>query len=755
MLYFTRWKTILIWLVVLGGVILALPTFIGANRLAGLPDWFPKRQVQLGLDLEGGSRFLLQPESNGSANVDASINALKRRVYELGIDETQIRKEGNGRIRVEIAGLQDPELLKDILGEAGKISFHMLDTSMAPLQAIESAPPEGSTVVYSADDLPVPYVVKSEPIVSNDNLADVQAGIDTGNQQAVITFQLDTAATERFAKVTQDNVNGSFAIVFDDQVISIATIEEPITDGVVQITGGFDLEGASNFSALLRAGALPTPLQIIEERTIAPDLGSDSVLSGRLAALVGVLLVSIFMVLVYGFFGVVAILALFVNVILIVAVLSVVSVPLTLAGMAGIVLTIGMAVDSNVLIFERIREDRRAGHSIAQAIDSGFKRAASTILDANVTTLLAVLILFLLGTGPVRGFAVTVGIGIATTLFTAFTLTRWLISQWLRRTKPTGLPRAILPLIVPVMRIPFMKMRYVTFVASILSGLVIMGLFATLGLNYGADFRGGTQIELESLDGPADIVGLDDRLAELNIGNYEVKPYKIDKLALLSVESQQEGENAEQSVVAKLRAELEGEYEFRRVDVVGPMVSGELAKAGWLALFLSLLVVFGYVWIRFRWQFAVGAVLATIHDVVILIGVFVIFRLPFDLWTIAAILTVVGYSLNDTVVIYDRLRENLKRAGNARLHDVIDATINQTLSRTVLTSVATLLVLVALYAFGGSDLRNFAVTMALGIFIATYSSIFIAGPLLILFKRIGRGGRNVRGTLDVRTETVG
>lgn len=744
MLYFSRWKTLLIWLVVLGGVLLALPTFMSPETLSGMPSWFPKKQVQLGLDLQGGSRFLLQPETKNADDVEPAINALKRRVYELGIGDTMIQRQGNDRIRVEIPGLQDPQLLKDVLGEAGEISIRTLDTSIPAQEAVDGAPPEGSEVIFSADHLPTPYLVKRDPVVTNDNLSDVEAGVDTSNQEPVITFQFDAEGTERFAAATRANVGGSIAIVFDNQVISVPVIQEPIEDGKVQITGNFDLEGASNFAALLRAGPLPSPLQVIEERTIGADLGSASMLSGRLAALVGALLVSAFMILVYGFFGVIAILAMMVNIVLILAVLSVIGAPLTLAGIAGIVLTIGMAVDSNVLIFERIREDRRGGASVAQAINSGFRRAASTIIDANITTLIAVLILFWLGAGPVRGFAVTVAIGIITTLFTAFTLTRWLISEWLRRTKPTGLPRAVIPLIAPATSIPFMKIRHISFAASIIASVIIAGLFATVGMNYGADFKGGTNIDLESRDGPADIADISARLSELNIGSFEVQPYRRDKWALLSIESQREGENAEQSVVAKVRAELEDEYEFTRVDVVGPMVSGELAKAGYLAVLLSLLAIFAYVWLRFEWQFAVGAILATLHDVVILIGVFIIFGLSFNLWSIAAILTVVGYSLNDTVVVYDRVRENLKRFGSAPLSAIIDASINQTLSRTILTSVTTLLALAALYAFGGEDLQNFALTMVLGIVIATYSSIFIAGPLLIFFRLRGRGGNSTQ-----------
>lgn len=743
MLYFSRWKTALIWAVVLVGVLIALPNIFTQNQLANLPDWLPKKQLALGLDLEGGSRLRLQVDKDHLADTDATIAVLSRRLGELGYTNPNVEGQRNGRILVEVPGLYDSQLLKDILSLTGELSFQMVDTSMPVQEAIDGTPPEGDEVVYSFDDPPVAYLVKKEPLVSNSNFVDAQAGIDTSTQEPVITFRLDSIGADRFSKATKAGVGQSFAIVLDNQVLSAPVISEAIPGNTSQISGNFDLSGASNLALVMRAGALPTDVTVIEERTIGTDLGAAAVSSGKIAALIGAALVILFMLLTYGLLGVIANIALIVNVVLILAVLTLFGAPLTLAGVAGIVLTIGMAVDSNVLIYERIREDRRAGFSVIQAIDSGFSRALATIVDANVTTLIAALVLFILGTGPVHGFALTVTIGIVTTLFTTFTLTRWLVSMWVQRSKPKEVPGAPLRLVPNDTKIPFMKLRGLTLGFSLLSSIAAIALFAIVGMNFGIDFKGGTMIEMQSREGAIDLDDVYSRLDELNIGEVKIEPFKSEDRALITVGSQGEGEDAEQTVGVKIRGEFQDDYEFPRIDVIGPAVSSELSQAGGLAVALSLLAIFAYVWFRFEWHFALGAILATAHDVLLLLGMFVIFQMEFNLWSIAALLAIVGYSLNDTVVIYDRVRENLRKYGTGMsLSAILDASINQTLSRTILTSLATFLALIVLYLYGGDDVRSFALTIAVGIVVATYSSIFVAGPLLMLF---GLKGRDVIG----------
>ncbi|SMH48948.1 protein translocase subunit SecDF [Mesorhizobium australicum] len=828
MLHFTRWKTILIWLTVAVGVVIAAPNLFSKSFLDALPDWMPKRQMTLGLDLQGGSHILLQLDRkdlieerletarndiraslrdarigytglSGTANsvqvrirdaadvqkakdaltnmtapvasglftggsiseldfdepepgllrytlteaginyrmnsaLSQSIEVVGRRVNELGTTEPLIQRQGDDRILVQVPGLQDPDRLKDILGQTAKLTFQMVDSTMPVQDAIEGRPPAGSVVMYSTDDPPEAYLIETRVIVSGENLVDAQATFDQRTSEPVVSFRFDNRGATLFGQATQQNVGKLFAIILDNQVISAPQIREPILGGTGQISGNFTVEGANDLAVLLRAGALPATLTIIEERTVGPSLGADSISAGKVASIIGAVLVLGFMILAYGSLGLIANIALAANIALIVAALSLLGATLTLPGIAGIVLTMGMAVDSNVLIYERVKEERRAGRSIVQSLDAGFARALATIVDANLTTLIAAMILFYMGSGPVRGFAVTLAIGIATTVFTAFTLTRWMIAFWLRRQRPTELPRGFVNIVPDNTKIPFMSWRRYTFALSIFLSIASVTLFMTKSMNYGIDFQGGTSIEVRAKSGSGDAGDIRSRLSDLNLGDVQVQQIGAIGDYLVRVGGQNLGDNAEQSVVAKVQGELANDYEFRRVESVGPTVSSELARAGTIAVVLALIAMLVYIWFRFEWQFGVGAVISTLHDVIMVIGLYVLLGLEFNLSSIAAVLTVVGYSVNDTVVVYDRVRENLRRYKKMPLDQLLDLSMNQTLSRTFLTSLTTLIALLALYLFGGEVIRSFTLAMIFGIAFGTYSSIFIASPLLILFK---------------------
>lgn len=534
MLYFARWKIALIIGVVLAGIVSVLPNFLPASTLASWPSWLPKRQIVLGLDLQGGAYLLyeidrqdyiqkslttltgeirnelrkeprigytglgvqgdsvqlrirdmarledvrtrLEPLVNplvnsmfggGSVNefalnvdndglvrfsfteeglnqrmasiVQQSIEVIRRRVDELGTTEPNIQRQGTDRILVEAPGEQNPERLKSLIGQTAQLTFHLVDTTMPAEQAMQGRPPAGTMVISSVDDPPVPYLVEEVPLMTGEDLTDAQVSINQQTNEPVVSFRLNTAGARKFATVTTQNVGRPFAIVLDNEVISAPRINEPITQGSGQISGNFTVQTANDLAVLLRAGALPAKLTVIEERAIGPGLGQDSIDAGRLASLIGAAAVVIFMILAYGRFGLFADIALAVNVLLIFALLTLLQATLTMPGIAGIVLTIGMAVDANVLIYERIREEYRNGRSAISSIDAGFSRAFGTIVDANVTTLIAALVLFQLGSGPVRGFAVTLAIGILTTVFTAFTFTRLLVAIWVRRSRPAKL----------------------------------------------------------------------------------------------------------------------------------------------------------------------------------------------------------------------------------------------------------------------------------------------------------------------------
>jgi protein-export membrane protein SecD len=373
--------------------------------------------------------------------VGSTIETIRRRIDALGTTEPNIQRQGVERVLVQVPGLQDPERLKDLLGQTAKLTFQLVDQSMSPGEAEANRPPPGSAV-YPGDDSATQanYLLKKRAIISGEDLVDAQPSFDQRTNEPIVTFRFNASGARRFGDVTSENVGRPFAIVLDGKVISAPVIQEPILGGTGQISGDFSVEEANNLAILLRSGALPASLTILEERTVGPSLGADSIEAGQIAGIVGLVGVVIFMLAAYGLFGIFANIALLANIGVILGVLSALQATLTLPGIAGIVLTVGMAVDANVLIFERIREELRAGKTPIAAIDIGFSRAISTILDANITTFIAALILFWLGSGPVRGFAVTLSIGIFTSVFMALMFTRMMIVLWLQQTRPRTVP---------------------------------------------------------------------------------------------------------------------------------------------------------------------------------------------------------------------------------------------------------------------------------------------------------------------------
>jgi preprotein translocase subunit SecD len=374
-------------------------------------------------------------------SVEQSIQIVERRVNELGTVEPLIQRQGVDRILVQVPGLDDPARLLEILGKTAKLTFRLVDTSVSPEQAQSGRVPPDSELLYGPQkEGKPPYVIEKRIMVSGEDLTDAQPGFDQRTSEPIVSFKFNISGARKFAQVTQENVGRPFAIVLDTEVISAPVIREPILGGSGQISGSFTVQQANDLAILLRAGALPAPLTVIEQRVVGAGLGQDSIQKGKLASYFGAVLVVISMLLIYGKFGVIANIAVAINVAMIFGVLSLLNATLTLPGIIGIVLTIGIAVDSNVLIYERIREEIRGGRTAIAAIDAGFTRALATILDSNITTFIAAAVLFFIGTGPVRGFAVTLGIGIITTVFTAFTLTRLIVAFWVQWQRPKTVP---------------------------------------------------------------------------------------------------------------------------------------------------------------------------------------------------------------------------------------------------------------------------------------------------------------------------
>lgn len=672
-----------------------------------------------------------------------AVDAVRRRVESLDIPALSVGRGERGRIVVAMPGLSDPQRVKDLLSQAGKLSARLVDDSMPVNTAIEDGAPAGSEVLYSTGEPPVGYLVRRDDLFT---AADVASAEPAANNEPFIEFVLRAEAAERLAAFTRNNSGRTIAILLDGQVISTSQIQGAITDGVGRLSGDFDAEGAANLARIVASGPLPAPVTIIEERSIEPALGATSTGTVVVALGVAVLAVVAFMTFFYGVLGVIASLSLFFNVTLTFAILALIRAPLSLSLIAGIVLTVGIAVDASVLIFERIREETKAGRSLDEAVDTGFNRARATVLDASATMLIAIAVLFLLSAAPVRAFALAVGIGMLATLFTTFGLTQRLVRAWLGRSHITHLPKGVRTGLFDRLNLRFMAVRNGVFLLTAVLSIAIAGLLYVGKLRLGIDFTGGAALELQAKTGNADPFEIAARLTDTGVDVQSVDATLDPRRALVRLTAQGEGENAEQTSVLIARGELEDDYNFRRVEVVGPAISGELIDTATLGFVAGLLALVAYIWIRFEWHFAIGAIISLAHDVFFTLGFLALAKIEFNISAVAALLTVAGYSLNDTMVVYDRIRENLRHFKQMPLPILIDDAINRTLSRTVLTSATTLIALAALALLGGEAIRTFALTLLFGVAIGTISSIYIAGPILILFRlrperyRPGKGG---------------
>lgn len=814
----SRWVLVTYTLIILFGLLAALPNVFTPAQLDRMPGWFPKQQVTLGLDLRGGSHLVLEvdadalkadrlkslvaearallrkervagtvrqvgegvvvsvpdaaartgiakqlrdlatPVANGGFGaqvsdiemttegdrirlgfseagfrdrlnqaIDQSLEIVRQRVDQVGVAEPTIQRVGADRILVQLPGLNDPTRLRELLGSTAQMSFHMVADVVpgARLPAGVSLLPEEKTGRRVA--------VEDRVALGGDHLTDARAGFDQRTREPLVSFRFDSSGARQFARITSQNVGKPFAIVLDGKVLSAPVIREPITGGTGQISGSFTVEDTVVLSALLRAGALPVPLVVIEERTVGPDLGGDVIEMGVVTGLAGFAAVVVFMVALYGGWGLFANFALFLNVALTVGLLSLLGATLTLPGIAGIILGIGLAVDANILINERIREEARGGASAFAALDRGFGRAYSTIVDANVTSLIATGLLFLFGSGPVRGFAITMMIGICVSMFTAVAVVRILMTEWVRRRKLKTISVEPLIRIVPDgTSISFMKARFFGIGLSIVLSLASIGLFMKPGLNYGIDFKGGIQVEA-STPASVSLASLRDELGKLDLG--EVSLQQIGDNVLIRIQRQEGGETAQTRAVSEVRDTLQRidpGIGIERTEVVGPKVSGELARNGVIAVVLASLAMLVYIWWRFEWNFAIGAIATLVLDTTKTVGFFALFGLDFNLTAIAALLTIIGYSVNDKVVVYDRMRENIRMSKKRDLRSIIDLSINQVLARCLFTSATTFLAMLPMAIWGGNAVENFALPMLFGVVIATSSSIFIAAPILLL-----------------------
>ena len=590
------------------------------------------------------------------------------------------------------------------------------------------------------------YLVRKKPEMTGHMIQDAFVSIGQVVEymgQPIVNFSTTDEGVRLFSRITGSHIGERMAIVLDESVYSAPTIQNKISEGRGIITGSGTQEEAKDLAIVLRAGALPAEVEIIEDRTVGPSLGRDSIEQGKTAAIYSMVLVVIFMVLYYRAAGLIADCALLLNMLFIMAVLAGFHATLTLPGIAGIILTIGMAVDANVLIFERIREELRSGKTVRAAIDSGYGHALSAIIDANVTTFLVGIVLYQFGTGPIRGFALTLCIGIISSLFTAFFVTRTIFDLITRKSEQSGLSIGPIALFSNL-NIRFLSLRNIGFGTS--AAVLLIGIVSILGINgirKGIDFAGGTLLELH-FDPAVQVEDIRSQLgrvpvgdAEIDLSKSEIKQFGSENDILIRVSESGAGTEVADGIMGVLESGFADNIEemewIRRQEKVGPKIGSELSNAAVRAVLVALALILIYMAWRFhRFLYGIAAVVALFHDVLITLGLLSLFDIEITLAVVAALLAIVGYSLNDTIVVFDRIRENLHTARRQGFDGTVNQSINECLSRTLITSATTLMAVLVLMIFGGEVNRDFTITLMIGVVVGTYSSVFVASPVLYL-----------------------
>jgi len=725
--------------------------------------------VRLGLDLRGGTQIVLETRDSAKVKAtsevtDTTVETLRRRVDALGVAEPQLVRSGENRIIVELPGVQDPQEAVDVLGRMAELGFHPVLG-----YADESVKPKSGEVVLPDEDgqrlLLGPARLTGGDVSGASPGNDPQAGPGW-----FVNVDFKGRGKGEWAKLTgeaacapEGDPRRRVAIVLDGEVISSPQVVSSvgcgvgITGGSTQITGSFSFEQAEELALLVRGGALPVPVEVVEQRTVGPTLGAEAIRDSAWAAVIGTVLTSLFIIVIYRLMGFVAALALVCYGLISYAALAGLGATLTLPGLAGFVLAIGMAIDANVLVFERAREEYEAPRAtLRTSLAAGFRNAFSAILDSNVTTLVAALLLFFLASGQVRGFGVTLAIGVLASMVSALVITRALAEAVLslravqRRPWVTGISKIGRVRAWLQRRDPHLMGRPRLWLGvSVLVVLVSVAGIGVRGLNLGVEFTGGRLIEYSS-SVPVDTDEAREVLAgagfpravvnESGDGNFTVRTEPLS--------------NAEERKLTEALGGLGGEVEKVRDELIGPSLGDELRRAAVIALLAALLMQMAYLAFRFQWSFSVAAVAAMAHDVLVLVGVFAWLGKSLDGVFLAALLTVIGYSVNDSVVVFDRIRELLatKKGDFARL---TSTAINQTIPRTVNTGMGAVFILGALLVLGGSTLHDFALALLIGVVVGTYSSVFTASPLAVELHRLGRrrpvgGGRKAESKEEAR-----
>jgi len=702
--------------------------------------------------------------------INQVLEVLRNRIDQFGVAEPVITKQGTDKVVVQLPGVKDPERAIRIIGQTAQLEFKLVDeealkridlrTLMNTLlkegrvkdpnnleewrQALRPYLPPDTEFYFLVEKdregrglIRTPILLKKETLLTGEYLKTAQVRIDPNFNEPYVWIQFNERGAKIFEAITSVNVGKRLAIVLDEVVRSAPVIREKIAGGEAQITGSFTMEEAQDLALVLRAGALPAPVKILQNITIGPSLGRDSIEKGIKAGLLGAALVILFAIIYYRLSGLIAVIALILNIYYLLALLSAFQATLTLPGIAGIILSIGMGIDSNVLIFERIREELRLGRTAFSSVFEGYSKAFWTIFDAHITVLLTSLILFIFGTGPIRGFAVTLSISILVNLFTAIFVTKIFYEYYYEKGK--NLKISFMTLLE---KPAFNFMRYkkpFAILSGIFVALGIFGFFMTLlgKANLGIDFTGGTILYLKT-ERSSHLDKIRSALGEKGFSELILQDVKGENLLIIKMKSGKESLSEEVDRLLKvLRESFPGEkFEVVAKEEIGGIISKELKNKALFAVLGAVIGIILYLSFRFNFYFGVAAGLATFHDVIALFALYYLLGKEINLLFITALLTIAGYSLTDTVVIFDRIREVILREEKfSDFDELINKSLNEVFSRTIITTLTTLFGSLALLIFGGMVIRDFALALTLGFIIGTYSSIFIASPLLKLFHK--------------------
>jgi len=744
-----------------GALVTLLVTFsIWAN-------WPPKDKITLGLDIKGGTSFLIRltggDKTVTKAMLDQAVEVIRKRVDFFGSREPIISPVGMDRILVQIPGLKPAEIqeARDQLSRVAKLEFRLVYPDNGQrLKAIDEAkeviPPDYRIEVYKhpaeANEKPVEerLLVKKKADLGGNHVTQAAAGY--GNEGWEVTLKFDSEGAKKFGEITEANVGHRFAIVLDGVIQSAPVIRTAIYGGNAVISGGRMGEQEARALASVLENPLQTPVSIEEERSVSPTLGLDSIHSSIIAGLIGLGIVLVCVLVYYRLPGLVADLVLIINLFLLLGAFKLVpgGVVLTLPGIAGIILTIGLSVDANVLIYERLREEMAAGKTLKAAVQAAYEKAFSSIFDANVTTLITAAILLFMATGPVKGFASALTLGILASLFTALIAGRNVIGSLVDTGHVTKMSMLHL---ISAKNINFLGKGFLACMCSLAIILAGATSFYIRGeKNFGVDFRGGDLIRL-SAPGIIDIGQVRHALSEIGYGDASIQESQQGGKNYITIRSPlNTSDKVEKQIMQAMPA---ASFKVEGSERVGALVGGELAKSSLVALGLGILGILIFVTFRFELSFAVGAIVALLHDVIITVGMFSLLGRELTLTMVGAVLTIAGYSINDTIVVFDRIREGLASGRRGTIEEIMNSSINQTLSRTILTSTVTLIPILCLFFFGGAVLRDFSLAIIIGVVVGTYSSIFIASPIVLWWSRArGRSATALRREVTQKATTA-